>query len=391
MGIDKSFYESPIIIFGTGQNAVKFLYQNRELNVLYFLDNNGDAMTMKNLDVFRPSADKVRNGAKIIIATSEKVYPEIAKQLRGFELEELEDFIYYDWFDKKIALLHGNCHMSVISSFLLSSNKFTEVYAIYPNPTVVANTEGKVNEKALKACDLFIHQQIRSDNKFNYFFSDEYVIPKLSEQTIKIIIPNLFRLGTFYFPQTQPYRNDKNAPICNGRDVNGMFPHGDRILDKAFLEGGNWNEIINFVNGEGVFSEEEIISNFNVYINKIREREVSWEIKILDYILTYYKEKKLFYDEGHPSVELLKEIAMRLLKYIGISEDDITTECSMDTHEVPIYPMVKKVLDLKWKDDYIRKSKSGKKLEKYMDFEKYVKGYLWWIHDFEEGVSDEIE
>ena len=99
-----------------------------------------------------------------------------------------------------------------------------------------------------------------------------------------------------------------------------------------------------------------------------------------------YKEgkrnEKMFYDAGHPTNVIMKKISEEILNRLGIDEDGIHTDLTMDGCENPIYPSVKRWLKLQWDESEIRKSHSARKCCDKMDFEEYVKEYLWWTHGY---------
>ncbi len=49
-------------------------------------------------------------------------------------------------------------------------------------------------------------------------------------------------------------------------------------------------------------------------------------------------------------------------------------------HENPVYPVVINYLRMNWKEEELRKSFTAKKMCKFMDFEEYIREYLWWCY-----------
>lgn len=238
-------------------------------------------------------------------------------------MEEFNDYIFYKWIDRKVVLLHGNCHMLVVKSYLESSDNFMNQYAIYPNPLIQNNKEKKISDIVLKNCEVWIHEDIQRENKYGYFLSDVYIREKwLNERgeckKNEIIIPHLFGLGKAFFPQSAD--NKRNEKIKNGQDANGMFPHADLIIDKCVEEGMAVNKIIAFCKGGLALDEKVVVANFEEYMGKIKEREKAWDIKIYDFILENYQKTKLFYDEGHPTNVIFEKICMDILKKLGVIE-----------------------------------------------------------------------
>lgn len=368
-----------LAVFGTGLDAVKCIYywQSRGIEIAYCLNNNCKEDVFYGYQVFEPDKEKLQS-VFILVATKMQVYPMISKQLREKGLEEFKDYIFYEWVYKKLVLLHGNCHMAIISSFLLSSGAFDNQFSIYPNLPICENKEGKIEEAVLENSDVWIHEDIRPDNEFSYTLSDEYMRTWFRTDVIEITIPHLFGLGKAFFPQSE--WNHRNKKIENGRDTNGMFPHADKVIDQCVKQGMGKADIMKYCMSDTAIDRNEIENNFRIYINKMRTREQKWDIKIVDYILENYRARKLFYDMGHPVNEILEVISSAILEKLGIIDECITVYESMDFHEEPVYPIVRKVLNLNWSDGLIRKSKAGKKAGNEMNFKEYIEEYLWWCY-----------
>ena len=376
MNIKKS---GEIAVFGTGLDSVKCTYYLKEngIQVAYYLNNKCNIEKFSGMCVYEPTEENIKN-VYILVDASEASYPAISNQLQGMGLNEFDDYIYYEWAYKKVVLLHGNCHMSVIKEYLNSSNQFSKEYSCYPNPPICDNPKRKIADSALATCDLWIHEDIRANNPFGYELSDEYIRSKLRQGTREIIVPHLFGLGKAFFPQAD--YNSKNLSIANGNDKNGMFPYGDMVIDECVKEGKHKNEIISYLKSEEVLVRDDVLSNFFLYMNKVKEREGGWDIKIYDFIMENYKSKKLFYDHEHPTNIIMKKISMDILECLEIKDENISALFKMDIHEIPVYPIVKKWLGLEWTDENIRKSKMSKKATEIMNFEEYICEYLWWCH-----------
>lgn len=367
-----------IALWGTGLEAVRFMYST-DLNVELVIDSNRvlDDWTFRGLPVKKTTEIPNLKDYYIVIATSEGVYIQICDELLSQGLEEFNDFCYSKHIEKKLVVVHGNCHATLIKKMLTSVELFNNEYAIYPLSAICGIKEGYIRDGLLKNCDVFIHQDIRPDNSYGYRFSDEYILPKVREGAVKITIPNLYGVGRMIFPKVTRYTNPQW--ILAGRDHNGMFPHKNELIEELVKNGKGIEEIIDTLKGRCI-SEQEILCNFENEIEKIRIREQNWDIKMSQFILNNYKEKKLFYDHEHPTNIILEEIALQVLKILGIC--DVKVECTdrNDLYEEPVLPWVKEVLGMKWEQEYIREGNSGRKIKVNMTLDDYVREYVWWCH-----------
>ena len=368
-----------IAIFGTGLFGVRCMYdlQKRGIHIDFFLDNNCKIHSFCYLPVYELDSDKIKN-LFIIVATNEQTYAIVSEQLSEMGLEEFSDYIFFPWIKKKVVLLHGNCHLDVIEEYLKSSGKFQKEYAVYPNPRICNNKEHRIEDYILSNCDVWIHEDIREDNSFGYYLSDQYIRSKIKNGAMDITIPHLFGLGKAFFPQSEYNKN--NMSIFNSNDLNGMFPHADVVIDRCVQEVKTTDEIYLFTQSNRALDEEYIYNNFNLYMNKIRKREKCWDIKIYDFIMAHYKTEKLFYDFGHPTNVVLKKIAIGILEKLNIFDEDIVAQNQLNQHETPVYPIVKKCLEMTWEEKEIRKGERCKKVEETMDFKEYVREYIWWCY-----------
>lgn len=373
-----------VSIMGTGLDGAKCAYYlyNQKIFIKCFLNNNSKVKTFMGLPVYEPGNINISDEDYIVIAVGTiSTYLELSSQLHEMGMNEFKDYIYYKWIDKKIVLLHGNCHMVSIKSYLESSKKFSKTYAIYPNPCICDNKDGYIKEQVFENCDVWIHEDIRKDNGYGYYLSDEYMRNCFINKGIypkEIIVPHLFGLGKAFFPQSG--WNKRNEKINNGSDRNGMFPRLDIVIDECVKRGKTVEEIIDYCKSNKALNDDFILENFNKYMKRIQEREESWNIKIYDFIVKNYQKEKLFYDEGHPTNIIMKKISEDILYELGIQED-IYTNIQMDDHEIPVYPAVRNALNLDWEDGEIRKSSVAKKMCDQMDFEEYIKEYLMWVYN----------
>lgn len=375
------------ILWGTGIDAVRFLYHCSEKNYQfdYIVEENPAIEEFHGYTVYK--AEKRYWSGKYIVIASKK-YIAIRDELTNLGLREFRDFIYYEWLYKKVVWLYGNCHMSVLKEYLMSSGRFRESYSIYPTPLIqeYALNYKHVPDTLIDNCDVWIHQDIQASNRLGYEYSVECLkrkIRKANPDVLEIVFPNLFTLGGCYFPQNNKSLIDstfyvfENESIDNAKDTNGMFPHTDFIINQyLYEEDFDVDKIIDKCLQTDILDKQMIVSYCRNCINKIKDREKYWDIKVSDYIEKNFKKKKLFYDLGHPTNDLMEYMAKRVMEIMNIDYKGICCNYTMDTHELPIYPCVAQALDLKWDENLIRKK--GKKLYDSMDIAEYIREYIWW-------------
>ena len=385
MDIKKYATGRKIAIWGTAIEAVTAFYQlcKEQIIVDAFFDNGCNSeLIFLGKKVFRPSKENIKE-YYIVVACKYQTYFQIEEQLKDeYQFRSIVDFVYYKCINRKIIILHGNCHTTVVREYLESVETFVKEYAFYPNPTIQLNKKGYIDSEILKNCDVLLIQDIREDNKFGIKLSGAYLKGEIDKKCLCITIPNLFSLGKAFFPLTE--KNYFNDSIRNGMNKNGIFPKKIVIIDELLEKGYVLEEIIHEIQKEDLLSEQEIKANFDLYMSKIQEREKLWDIKIYDFIIDNYKKYLLFYDSGHPTNIIIKEIVRQILNRFDIYEElyDDGISC-MDTYEEWILPCVKKSLQLEYDIRTIRNSSTAYKLDD-MDIEEYVKQYIFYKNNSKE-------
>jgi len=371
-----------IVVYGTGLSSVKWAFEREENggNIKYFLNSDSKIDTFCGKAVYSPDIRNVRNCYIVVVVSSVEIYMDVSRKLQQFGLREFDDYIYYQWINKKIVLIHGNCHLRIAKGYLESSETFIKQYAIYPNPEIHKNKRGKIDESVIRNCDVLIHQAIRPQNPFGQKLSAEYLRKDKKPNALEIVVPNLYGLGKAFFPHSSV--NERNYLLKNGCDTGGMFPHADSVLDEGIRQGKTIEEIISFAKSEDAINKDVVLDNFNIYMEKIKERERDCDIKIYDYILAHYKYERLFYDMWHPTNLVIRKYAMEILQRLGITDENIYFKDNLGAHEVPIYPVIKECLGLEWKDANMREGIDGKKLRDTMSLEEYIYEYLWWCYSY---------
>lgn len=339
-----------VIIFGAGKFGQMFVYRYfREIKIHCFWDNNkiGECL---GYPIRKPKFEK---GCFIIVAAT--VYLEMRRQLIDMGYREFEDFIFCELYQKKMAVTYGNCHISMIKNYMKCSGQFTSEYAFYPFPMIQQMEDAKIEYQGiLPHCDLFFHQAIRKNNEYGEKCSSEEMLKYVTESCRVISVPNLYGMPKYLFPQIdnehdwyqgslELFQIDKNVVSWLKDKKTQKY-----MMDRMFKIGCG-----------GIYAEAEILHMWEEFKRNLLKREEEWDIKISDYILQNYKKEKLFCDPNHITSRMAKEIALRILKYMGYQQDITIDISGMDTREVPVYQDVKAALGLEFEDDVIRKCATG--------------------------------
>ena len=375
------------------------------LHVTCFYDNYSLLEAWEGVPV-KKYTQKQKDDVMIVITTD--IYmSEIEKQLTCLGLIKGRDFVPYTCFEagiiryfrlrdileteeatlyflkwlkkeKKLAAFYGNCQMHMVQRLMVNSKTFMDEFISLELPAVYAYKTEKdfeyFQERFWSELDLLISQRVKTDNRFSAKLATEYVETYLSSDVKCVWVPNVFFDG--YFPQEK--RNEHN--LFTEENIGGVFALGDRFVDELYDSGKTADEIMEQVSREDFLSEDFVKSKVRESFDSLRKREATCDIVISDYLEKHYTEKVLFYCSNHPCNEVLIELSNRILGYLGVDEtlDNIPEESldfTLKGQDVPIYPSVKKALNLKSTE------------EKY-----YANRYYWdFCGDFIEFVRKYIQ
>ena len=374
-------------IVGCGFEAVKLIYhlQMQNIHVDYVFDNykTGDFFGLPII----PLKDVIRMGEIFLLISTEKYYDDIREQLLAYGLNEFSDFIKGGAFNKGIAIIYGNCYAPVIAKMLRSNDEFEKKYYVYDSTPLYIQDVSRICNIAniVKHADLFLHQDIRKENKIDEKFSIDNMRKFVKKGGLDITFPNLVGMGSIFFQRCE--LNNDNNPMTGM--PNGIFPYMDSTIDKMVSQNMSIQEIVKAICYKGVFDRQSIHRHFEEVVNKFRNREKQWDVKCIEYIMENYKERRIFYDLVHPTGEIMRYIAEGILSVLGIPGGVLDVGGEMSGYQMPIYPEVASALGLKYGgcDEIIRQN-SICKLKAEMNLEEYIKEYVVWCYE-RRGIVDE--
>lgn len=331
-----------VIIFGAGVLGEKFIYQYFDkLQISCFWDNKKSGEVL-GYPVRKP---QMKKNCFIIVASV--FYMEIRKQLIQMGYCEFKDFIPYQIFQKKMAIAYGNCHIGAVKRYLERHKEFDMEYGFYPFPMIyeLANLNCEYIS-VLQHCQLFLHQSIRKANKYGEQYASEYMLQHLPKNCDVIALPNLYGMPGYLFPQldtTPKWQIGRTCPYFIDRNIVTWLENGKSIADirRYIIEGG-------------VYTRQQILDMWELFIQKVSKREKEWDIRVIDYIITNQKRKKIFCDVNHITSETAQEISRRVLQYMNYKEQKSVVIPMMDDLEVIIYKDVKEALGLAFEESAIR-------------------------------------
>lgn len=372
-----------VCVWGTGINSINFTYQHMErIKIIAYIDNHKAKEGVfdngrERVKILHPDeAEALIRKYFVIVAVSENTYWDIKKQLDSLGLSEFSDYCFHEVYEKKIAVIYGNCHVTPIKEGLGASHAFSEQYGFYPMRLIqcISQNDGEdLKSRAFECCDLLIHQAIQKQNRYGEEYASENILKNVNKKSIVIAIPNLYGLPKCFFPQMA---YDMPEKWVNGV---GYFSWRDKYIEQMYFDRKGVEDIITEIKFGEVANAADLIDQYDYFIEKVRSRECEWDIKIADWIIQTNTEQ-LFYDINHPTGVVMRYIIREIMKILQLEADsDLSNLYELDTYELPIYGQVMKVFKMEWKNNYIlRKHRKYTLTNRQIDLEQYVEQYIKW-------------
>ena len=342
-----------INIYGTGEEALKFaIYHAGKYRIKAFIDGRRpypkaflSGYLGYNVPVYYlDEIDEKVLKDYTVVCSSEAAYREIRDNLINMGLQEFADFEYYRTFEKKIALMYGNCHAEFIKNILSQAPCFSQIYGFYPlKPICQIKSEG-TNDLELdifSKCDLLIHQCIWEKNVYGIEFASSHIVRKAKPSCRIIGLPNLYRMPRFLYPQIEI--EDRVA-----WENRHYYCFSDKYID-AICD-SSIDDICSMITDDNFLDYKSIVEEYHVFVGKVKARELEWDIKPSEFIVNNIKKQKLFFDPNHPTNSFLVYIAQNVCGLLNISSTGVEARDSMslDTYEVPVYHSVHKALGFEY-------------------------------------------
>ena len=245
---------------------------------------------------------------------------------------------------RKVCILNGNCQIGMLKKYLLANPVFRARYMLLDFPEIHNVPKSGIDpDEMIQAADLLLTQPIKASNRFTPKLSVDYMREHKREGA-RLVTFSLLNF-TGYFPQ---YTHDSRH-ISLGVP---LVSYGDKNIDNLLEDGKESEEIVQIISKEDFYSPRFLDTWFARQLQTFRDRDGACDVKMYDWLQVNYDKEILFHSFNHPRNTVLKELSIRLLRYIGIldasleDEADIKRKSNMHLQEQPVYPSVYKYLHL---------------------------------------------
>ena len=276
---------------------------------------------------------------------------------------------------KQLLMFYGNCQVGVLNALALTSTKIGEKYFVITIPPVqnlsANERETGIAQGVLDNLDVLFYQHVNFNNNFSRKLGSGAIVQQMAlESQTTICIPNVYYDG--YFPQMQ---GNKYSPTGVGEYAVGAGPFpGDANIEKMW-DNHSPEEIYACLAGEDFHAADVVREKANASMEELKRREEICDVVISDYIRENFKKERLFFIPNHPKIKVIFELPERAFVKIGINADDMKPEMvkEPDMQVIPIYPSVRKALDLEFADNICYEPSLP---EKPSDLKTYIAAYI---------------
>ena len=271
----------------------------------------------------------------------------------GLKFDELLRRIK-SYHQKKIIAVYANCQSLHIENLMRTSHCLMDQYLIFSFGPV-QDIHGEEEEYGfssdlIKEIDILIYQNVFGNQGYFKGISKglvtEKIIPALRKDALRVAIPNVYFRG--YFPQ---HGGGNKYSKTFGKKRTKIFPYADYNIEQMAVKYSP-EQIADIISKEDFYTKDDCEKNAIESLNELRRRENFCNVKISDYIEQNYRNIRMFYVVNHPKTFVLHELLKRTFTYLGIyvNDMDITEAGENNTHELIIYPSVKKGLGIKFQE-----------------------------------------
>ncbi|GEA12740.1 hypothetical protein KUL49_31150 [Alteromonas sp. KUL49] len=245
---------------------------------------------------------------------------------------------------KKKYSVYGNCQADPLGNILRTNPDFNEQWEFvqFPKPSFeLRKNDLPEIEKLVGQLDLFVTQNVGDSHGV---FASDNLAKLLKPSSTVIRIPNAYFSG--YMPEVVYFR-DGEPHVTKFCDY-----HDEKFLSFFMEDPVNAvNKAVNAANDTNTYSRDFVIENAKNSLEELKNRELSCDVTVSDYIEKHWREEILFFSMNHPKRKVLNHIASQVLSRIGQSSTDVRGDYEhLDNTRLPVYQSVKDVLlgDIEW-------------------------------------------
>lgn len=295
------------------------------------------------------------------------------RSIKNFEVEVNTPIIKKLAGKRKICFVNGDAQTGELKKYLIANRVFRTKYMLLDCRDLInVSIDKETLREIIRVSDLIITQSIQKTNELDRVLAVDYLKNNKRKETRLVAICSLDYKG--YFPQ---YKSSSRHISIMDRP---LVKYGDFNIDRLQHEGYSAREIAEILSDDNTYSDGYLTQWFENAIADFAKKEEYCDVKMHDYISTNYNKDIMYHYFNHPKSYVIRELAKRILRYIGILDTAIDDEAMLETksnmfyQEQPVYPCVYKHLKIPYNHPYITPNYLAS--EYRFDFYGYVEWYF---------------
>lgn len=388
--------EEKVLIFGYGELARQFVEKwNSELNVIGFVTDypkHPDQIVVCGKMYPLMDFKSIKRGEYFLILAPGIWY--LADNLLATKnWEPFEEYIWSNWIEiflrgKKYLFIAGICQVATLYYYLTAMKTVTDEYVVSAQFTHLMKSKNsqKYWRYVSQICDVYLCGR-HDDTNMKFFDDDE-----IAADCKKITIPHFF--SKLYWPQaqvgTESLFNDYFMKVGAyvETQAHGPFEAGDSNINRLLKEGKNADEIVEILRDEDFYSREQMKLHYESEMMNLQHADEGCDITFSEYFTEHWKEKLVYRDPVHLSVDMNWWLVRQVLHKLGLKADEIEVQRKSPATEIlkdfehhctviPVYPSVAKHLGIKNTSvDKTRYEVTFYHGLEYLTFEEYIRRYV---------------
>lgn len=383
-----------IVIFGIGGVADRFVDKYAEhMDITYFTSNDPSETEFHGFRRVEISDLISRTDIYIIICASQVGSAAIESQL-SVCFQFFEQYVDCDSFEqlfagkRKLLVIEGLCHQELLSKGLEFTPEIGDEYIIKFFWQGLLNQNAALRKTRYMLCqyaDYRIILKMEGAQQNDEICREEKIIrtPLIYAQFLYPQIPCVQEMGVTYLHN--PYMMNSKKNISDIR----AFRYTDQNVVRLLKQGLSETDVLGEIRKED-FYDMEYLEKVKASTANINARhDAGCDIRMGEYLMENYKQKKLFLDGQHWSNIFVREAIRQIMSLLGLKESELpdtdfimklSGEDAVWKNEVPVYPSVSKLLELEWAKENTTYSMVKLKETKQLNFDDYMRDYIRYVN-----------
>lgn len=366
-------------IFGAGNNGAYFCKIYKKVYPIKgFVSNFKEEKEYQGLPVIRPEEFLMQKNAYIVICSDADVAME--KKLCRLGLTGEKDFCFPETLPKALFHAIGTCQVVNSAEVLYRNKEFCLRYYGCRYFDNIYQPCSDADNRRMKAygglCDVVFYNVANAGTK--EFRNYKRMTDHYYKSARKLVMPFYYFKG-----QIMQATDDVNPYAMRSYEEEQFWFRGDQEVNRMIEHGLAAKEIVRNIIKEDYWSKQEILERFRRELKKIEVLDRFSSIPIKSFIEKNYKKIVVFADGSHFNYPLYLYIAneiARILQIEPISDQNPVSEIPFELSVMPVYPCVRKALEMEDQNRYPFYNKEKRSLE-YLDMEEYIRRYAKYVMD----------